>query len=70
MEALEIFSFIHSLDSERLAIKLENEERKLEKKLRYFIQINLADEKNKSGISYQQAPDFIDFCKKELKIQF
>ena len=67
-QALEIFSFIHSLDSERLAIKLENEERKLEKKLRYFIQINLADEKNKSGIPSHEALNFIDFCKNELNL--
>ena len=67
-QALEIFSFIHSLDSERLAIKLENEERKLEKKLKYFIQINLADEKNKSGISSHEALNFIDFCKNELNL--
>ena len=59
-QALEIFSFIHSLDSERLAIKLENEERKLEKKLKYFIQINLADEKNKSGIPSHEALNFIE----------
>jgi len=67
-QALEIFSFIHSLDSERLAVKLENEEKKLKKKLKYFIQINLADEKNKSGIPSHQAIHFIDFCKEELNL--
>ncbi len=67
-QVLEIFSFMHSLDSEKLALKLENEEKKLKRKIKYFVQINMADEKNKSGISYQQAPDFIDFCKKELKL--
>ena len=67
-QALEIFSFIHSLDSERLAVKLENEEKKLKKKLKYFIQINLVDEKNKSGIPSHQAIHFIDFCKEELNL--
>ena len=67
-QALEIFSFIHSLDSERLALKLESEEKKLKKKLKYFIQINLADEKNKSGISSHEALNFIDFCKNELNL--
>lgn len=67
-QALEIFSFIHSLDSEKLALKLVNEENKLKKKLKYFIQINIADEKNKSGISHHTALDFIDFCKNELNL--
>jgi pyridoxal phosphate enzyme (YggS family) len=67
-QALEIFSFIHSLDSEKLAFKLMNEEKKLKKKIKYFIQINMADEKNKSGISPHVALDFIDFCKNELNL--
>jgi pyridoxal phosphate enzyme (YggS family) len=66
--ALEIFSFIHSLDNEKLALKLNNEEREQKKKLKYFIQINIADEKNKSGISINLAPNFIDFCKNELNL--
>jgi pyridoxal phosphate enzyme (YggS family) len=67
-QALEIFSFIHSLDNEKLALKLNNEEREQKKKLKYFIQINIADEKNKSGISINLAPNFIDFCKNELNL--
>lgn len=67
-QALEIFSFIHSLDNEKLALKLNNEEREQKKKLKYFIQINIADEKNKSGISSNLAPNFIDFCKNELNL--
>ena len=67
-QALEIFSFIHSLDSEKLALKFENEEKKLNKKIKYFIQINMADEKNKSGISYNNASEFIDFCRNKLTL--
>ena len=67
-QALEIFSFIHSLDNEKLALKLNNEEREKKKKLKYFIQINIADEKNKSGISINLDPNFIDFCKNELNL--
>jgi hypothetical protein len=67
-QALEIFSFIHSLDSQKLALKLANEEKKLKKKIKYFVQINMADEKNKSGISQSAALDFIDFCKNELNL--
>ena len=67
-QALEIFSFIHSLDSEKLALKLHNEEKKKEKKIKYFIEINMANEKNKSGISQHEAPDFIDLCKNDLNL--
>jgi pyridoxal phosphate enzyme (YggS family) len=67
-QVLEIFSFIHSLGSEKLALKLMNEENKLKKKLKYFIQVNIAEEKNKSGISHHEALDFIDFCKNELNL--
>jgi hypothetical protein len=67
-QALEIFSFIHSLDSEKLALKLANEEKNLKKKTKYFIQVNMADEKNKSGISPPATQDFIDFCMNELNL--
>jgi pyridoxal phosphate enzyme (YggS family) len=67
-QALEIFSFIHSLDNEKLALKLNSEEKKQKKKLKYFIQINVADEKNKSGVSHNLALNFIDFCANELNL--
>jgi len=67
-EALKIFSFIHSLDREKLAIFLKKEEDKINKKIKYFIQINLEKELHKSGIDPTQAEEFIDYCKNELNL--
>ena len=68
VEAINHFSFIHSLDSEKLALKISIEEKNFNKKLNYFIQINIGQEKQKSGISIQDSSKFINFCKNELKI--
>ena len=62
------FSFIHSLDSEKLALKISKEEINFNKKLNYFIQVNIADEKQKSGITTADSNKFINFCKNELKL--
>ena len=67
-EAVNIFNYIHSLGSVKLANKLIQEENKKNKKLKYFIQINLGDEVQKSGISVKDSTDFIDFCKNQLKL--
>ena len=67
-DALKIFSFIHSLDREKLAISLKKEEDKINKKIKYFIQINLEKELHKSGIDPIQTEEFIDYCKNELNL--
>ena len=67
-DALKIFSFIHSLDREKLAISLKKEEDKINKKIKYFIQINLEKELHKSGINPTEAYDFIDYCKNQLNL--
>ena len=67
-EAVNHFSFIHSLDSEKLALKISKEEINFNKRLNYFIQINIADEKQKSGITTADSSNFINFCKNELKL--
>jgi len=67
-EALKLFSFIHSLDREKLAISLKKEEDKINKQIKYFIQINLEKELHKSGINPTEAYDFIDYCKNELNL--
>jgi len=67
-EAINHFSFIHSLDSEKLALKISKEEINFNKKLNYFIQINIGDEKQKSGITTADSNKFINFCKNELKL--
>ena len=61
--ALKIFDYIHSLDSERLAIKISEEEIKQGKKPKIFIQVNIGNEDQKSGINKDNLIDFYKFCK-------
>ena len=61
--ALKIFDYIHSLDSERLAIKILEEQVKQEKKPKIFIQVNIGNEDQKSGINKDNLVDFYKFCK-------
>ncbi len=61
--ALKLFDFIHSLDSEKLANKLSKEQESLNLKRKYFIQVNIGDEKQKSGVSKKDLIDFVVFCK-------
>jgi pyridoxal phosphate enzyme (YggS family) len=68
-EAVNIFNYIHSLDSEKLANKFMQEQEKKAKKLKYFIQINVGEEKQKSGISIKDSHDFINFCRNEAKLE-
>lgn len=67
-EALKIFSFIHSLDREKLAICLKKEEDRCGKSIKYFIQINFDKQLHKSGIDISEADDFIDYCRDDLKL--
>ena len=62
--ALKIFDYIHSLDSEKLATKISLEQKKYEKKPKLFIQVNIGNEEQKSGIDKGQLIDFYQFCKK------
>ena len=61
--ALKVFDYIHSLDSEKLAIKIADEEVKQSKKPKIFIQVNIGNEDQKSGISKEKLMDFYQFCK-------
>jgi len=67
-DALKIFSFIHSLDREKLAIDLKKEEDRSGKTIKYFIQINFDKQLHKSGIDITEADDFIDYCKNQLNL--
>ena len=62
--ALQIFDYIHSLDSEKLACKIANEQEKQRKKPKIFIQVNVGNEDQKSGIDKRSLNDFYNFCKK------
>ena len=61
--ALKIFDYIHSLDGEKLAKKISEEQIKQEKKPKIFIQVNIGKEEQKSGINKERLADFYKFCK-------
>ena len=62
--ALNIFDYIHSIDSEKLANKIASQQAKNEKKKKIFIQVNIGNENQKSGIKKESIVDFYKFCKK------
>ncbi len=61
--AVKIFDYIHSLDSEKLAKKLAEEQIKQNVKPKIFIQINVGEENQKSGINKKDLTEFFNFCK-------
>ena len=60
--ALKIFDYIHSLDNEKLANKISDEQIKQGKKPKIFIQVNIGNEDQKSGINKDNLVDFYKFC--------
>ena len=67
-KAVELFDYIHSLDSQKLADVLSKTEKNLNKNLYYFIQVNVGMEKQKSGIPPNEIDDFYNYCSKEMKL--
>lgn len=61
--ALKIFDYIHSVDSIKLAKKISDEQKKQNKKVKIFIQINIGSEQQKSGVDKNQTNDLLNFCK-------
>jgi len=61
--ALKIFDYIHSVDNMKLAKKIADEQIKQNKNLKLFIQVNIGDEEQKSGIKVEQVKDLIIFSK-------
>ena len=64
-KAVEIFDYIHSLDSQKLADVLSKNEKEINKSINYFIQVNIGNEAQKSGIPYNEVDKFYDYCTKE-----
>ena len=62
------FSYMHSLDNDKLAVKMSTEEKKLKKTLNYFVQVNLGEENQKSGILKKDLSGFVSYCKNDLKL--
>mgnify|MGYP001327439708 CR=1 FL=1 len=63
-----LFDYIHSLDNLKLAEKISAEQKKLKKNLKIFIQINIGNEDQKSGIDINKAQNFYNKCVKELDL--
>ena len=61
--AVRLFDFIHSVDSEKLAQKISNEQQKQKKKLKLFIQVNIGDEQQKSGVDKTSVSNLYSYCK-------
>ena len=61
--ALKIFNFIHSLDKESVAIKISKVQKELNVRPKIFIQINIGNEEQKSGLPVQNLEKFYKFCK-------
>ena len=67
-KAVKLFDYIHSLDNDRLALKLSHHEKELNKKVKLFIQVNLAEESRKSGIMFNELNNFYNYCTKDLSL--
>ena len=66
--AVEIFDYIHSLDNQKLADNLYKSQINFNKKLKYFIQVNIGGELQKSGVSINELDSFYSYCTKEIKL--
>ena len=64
-KAVQIFDYIHSLDSQKLADVLSKSQNAINKSINYFIQVNIGNEEQKSGIPYNEVDAFYNYCSKE-----
>ena len=67
-EAVNLFDFIHSVDSPKLASLLAKHEKIINKRIKYFIQVNIGNETQKSGIPIKSLDEFFYYCTKELNL--
>ena len=67
-KAVQLFDFIHSLDNIKLATKINQYEKELNKKVKLFIQVNVANEEQKSGVQLNNLNNFYEFCTKNLSL--
>ena len=67
-DAVKIFHYIHSLDNPKLADELSKSENKLNLQRKYFVQVNVGDEQQKSGIETKEVLNFVNFCINEKKL--
>ena len=60
--AVQIFDYIHSVDSEKLAKKILDEQSKINKKIKIFLQVNIGDENQKSGVNKNELDKLVSYC--------
>ncbi|WP_440926529.1 YggS family pyridoxal phosphate-dependent enzyme [Candidatus Pelagibacter sp.] len=61
--AVKLFDYIHSVDSEKLAKKIADEQKKINKNLKIFLQVNIGDEAQKAGINKNELKLLVNYCK-------
>ena len=61
--AIKIFDFIHSVDNKKLAKKIADEQNKFSKKVKIFLQVNLDNETQKSGVSKDDLKNLFEYCR-------
>ena len=67
-DAVKLFDYIHSVDNQKLADSLAKHQLSLKKNLKYFIQVNIGNEMQKSGISVNELDPFYNYCKNEINL--
>ena len=61
--AVKLFDYIHSVDSEKLAKKILEEQNKINRKIKIFLQVNIGDESQKSGLNKSHVSQLVNYCK-------
>ena len=61
--AVKLFDYIHSVDSEKLAKKIADEQNKINKNIKIFLQVNIGNENQKSGINKNELKQLVAYCK-------
>ena len=67
-DAVKLFDYIHSLDNQKLADTLAKQQKNLNKNLKYFIQVNIGNELQKSGIPVRELDSFYNYCVNEINL--
>ena len=67
-QAVDLFDYIHSVDNFKLAEKISNETLKMNKNIKIFIQVNIGNETQKSGVKIENLKDFFNECKNNLNL--
>jgi hypothetical protein len=67
-EAVELFDCIETVDNEKLAREISKAQKKLQKNCQIFIQVNIGEEEQKSGIAIENLANFVNFCKNDLQL--